>query len=272
MGPAAAAQASCAGRRPNCGDCAGRSTRGAHPKHFPHGCDLGRVEAQRLVERLRLLPRRKGSMWEEGRHAGPGDGRGVGPAAAQAVCAGRTPNCRGCAGRGTRGAHIKHELHVCDAGRVPAQRLVERPRVLPRRKGSMWEERGRRHAGPGDERGSVCREEPNCGGCAGRGTRGAHIKRAHHGCNAGRVPAQRLVERRRFLPRRKGSMWEEGRHAGPGDGRGVWGGGGGASSVRREDTQLRRLCWQWHGAHRKHALHGCDAGRVPARDVCVKRC
>ena len=28
---------------------------------------------------------------EEGRHAGPGDGRGVGLAAAQAACAGRNP-------------------------------------------------------------------------------------------------------------------------------------------------------------------------------------
>ncbi len=35
-------------------------THGAHPKHLTHGCDAGRVEAQRLVERLRLLPSRKG--------------------------------------------------------------------------------------------------------------------------------------------------------------------------------------------------------------------
>ena len=33
----------------------GPDTRGAHPKHMVHGRDLGRVEAQRLIERLRLL-------------------------------------------------------------------------------------------------------------------------------------------------------------------------------------------------------------------------
>ena len=44
------------------------------------------------------------------------------------------PNCGG-SGQGTRGAHVKHVLHVCDAGRVEAQRLVERGRALPSRKG-----------------------------------------------------------------------------------------------------------------------------------------
>ena len=35
--------------------------------------------------------------------------------------------------QGTRGAHIKHVAHVCDAGRVEIERLVER-RVLPSRR------------------------------------------------------------------------------------------------------------------------------------------
>ena len=47
-------------------------------------------------------------------------GAGAG-AAAQAVCPGRTPNCGGCAGKGRRGAHIKHGPHGCDAGCVPAR-------------------------------------------------------------------------------------------------------------------------------------------------------
>ena len=33
-------------------------------------------------------------------------------------------------GRGTHGAHLKHVRHACDAGRVEAQRLVERGRSL----------------------------------------------------------------------------------------------------------------------------------------------
>ena len=32
---------------------------------------------------------------------------------------------------GMRGAHLEHVLHICDTGRVEAQRLVERTRILP---------------------------------------------------------------------------------------------------------------------------------------------
>ena len=35
-------------------------------------------------------------------------------------------------GQGTRGAHVEHPAHVRDLGRVDAERLVERLRVLPR--------------------------------------------------------------------------------------------------------------------------------------------
>ena len=35
----------------------GTGRRGAHMKHVPHVWDVGRVEAQRLVERIRALPR-----------------------------------------------------------------------------------------------------------------------------------------------------------------------------------------------------------------------
>ena len=39
------------------------STRGAHLKHSFHARDLGRVEAQRLIERLRPLPSQKGGIY-----------------------------------------------------------------------------------------------------------------------------------------------------------------------------------------------------------------
>ena len=39
-------------------------------------------------------------------------------------------------GQGTRGAHLKHIQHTCDARRVEAQRLVE-CRALPSAKGSI---------------------------------------------------------------------------------------------------------------------------------------
>ena len=42
--------------------CGGQGTCGAHFEHLVHGRDLGRVEAERLVERRRFLPSRKVGM------------------------------------------------------------------------------------------------------------------------------------------------------------------------------------------------------------------
>ena len=58
----------------------GQSTRGAHAEHSAHVRDLGRVETERLVERLRALPSRKAGMRCEKR-CGPGGVR-----ATQAAC------------------------------------------------------------------------------------------------------------------------------------------------------------------------------------------
>ena len=60
------------------GTCVGRTrlkvgasgTRGAHRKHGLHARDLGRVEAQRLIERTRPLPSYKGGICEARRGAG----------------------------------------------------------------------------------------------------------------------------------------------------------------------------------------------------------
>jgi len=71
---------------------------------------------------------------EEGRHAGRKAARALGGGGASSVLGG--PNYGGC-WQGTRGAHRKHLLHGCDAGRVEAQRLVERRRFLPGRKASI---------------------------------------------------------------------------------------------------------------------------------------
>ena len=60
-----------------------RSTR-AHPKHLAHACDLGRVEAQRLVERRRVLPSRK-TAYDAGREAR----RAWGSGGASGTCTGR---------------------------------------------------------------------------------------------------------------------------------------------------------------------------------------
>jgi len=57
-----AAQAACTEKARLKAVGGGQGTRGAHLEHRPHDCDLGRVEAQRLVERVRreLLSRREG--------------------------------------------------------------------------------------------------------------------------------------------------------------------------------------------------------------------
>ena len=64
-------------------------------------------------------------------------------------------------GQGTRGAHIKHGGHVCDAGRVKIQRLVEHPCFLSSRKGGM---RAGRREGDGAAVAHVtCGRGPNWG-------------------------------------------------------------------------------------------------------------
>ena len=63
-----------------------------------------------------------------------------GVAAAQAASNGRARLGIGGAGHaaeGTRGAHLEHGAHVLDAGRVEAQRLVERTRELPSQEEGM---------------------------------------------------------------------------------------------------------------------------------------
>ena len=54
---------------------------------------------------------------------------------------------QGCGGQGTRGAHLEHDSHVRDLGRVEAERLVERRRVLPSPKAGM--RRGKRYGSGG---------------------------------------------------------------------------------------------------------------------------
>ncbi len=51
-----------------------QGTRGAHVEHIVHGRDLGRVEVQRLVERICALPSRKEGM-RCGARCGLGSGR-----------------------------------------------------------------------------------------------------------------------------------------------------------------------------------------------------
>ena len=69
----------------------GQGTRGAHVEHVDHGRDLGRVEAERLVERRRGLPSRKAGMRCRKKY-GPGGVRALGVHGgddASGICTGR---------------------------------------------------------------------------------------------------------------------------------------------------------------------------------------
>ena len=126
----------------------GMGRRGAHGKQVLHVSEAGGVEAQRLVERMRVLPSPKGGMLR-GRQAGQEtEGRGR-----DGLSDARRGPDWWVGGTGTRGAHLKHVLHVRDAGRVEAQRLVERIRVLPSAKEGML--RGRQAGQEAGGRGAV---------------------------------------------------------------------------------------------------------------------
>ena len=77
---------------------------------------------------------------------GPECGRACGVAAVLKRHARRGVDSR-LGGQGTGGAHMEHEAHGCDAGSVEAQRLVERPRVLPSRVGKKGIQSGAVRAG-----------------------------------------------------------------------------------------------------------------------------
>ena len=185
------------------GKLGARACARAHRKHGVHACHLGRVETQQLVERGRALCRVEGRAYEMragrqkgvlvrlrlkiGRRAravrtrnmvfmdltldvsklsgwlnafascrvetrackvrrGPGDERCVRAKAAQAVCREEGPTRGGT--QGTNGTYPKHGVHGYDAGRVKAQRLVDRLRVLPSRKGGYGKQ-GEVRAGEG---------------------------------------------------------------------------------------------------------------------------
>ena len=202
------------GKGPSQG-CGGQGTRGAHVEHVAHVRDLGRVEAERLVERRHALLSRKAGMRCAVR-CGPGGVRAWGGGDAIGVHGeGPIQGCM-CGGQSTRGAHVEHLVHVRDLGRVEAERLVELVRPLPSRKAGM---RCAVRCGPGGVRalgsGDACgvHGKGPTQGCGGRGTRRAHEQHAVHVRDLGRVEAERLVEHRRALCRVKKRACGAGRGA-----------------------------------------------------------
>eukprot|EP00964_Phaeocystis_antarctica_P140615 scaffold105480_cov45-Phaeocystis_antarctica.AAC.1 len=180
----------------------GRARGGVHEEHELHGRDAGGVEAQRLVERRRVLPRVERRAYDAGRGIRTGRRKRAGDGGARSVVQGRARLQIG--GRPRGGAHSEHPVHPCDAGGVEAQRLVERLRDLPRVERRAYGA-GRR-AGREAEGGGRPRCTQRAGERArlqiwGRARGGAHVEHVAHVRDAGGVEAQRLVERRRALPR-----------------------------------------------------------------------
>ena len=105
-------------------------------------------------------------------------------------------------GRACTEAHIKHFVHVRDAGCVETQRLVEHFRDLPSGKGGYEEGETPRVWGGREVTGRCKLRVGEDAAADGRqDTRGeAHLKHVAHVRDAGGVEAQRLVERRRILP------------------------------------------------------------------------
>ena len=182
-------------------DCECRGHRAhAHRKHAKHGCDAGSVEAQRLVEHRRVLPSRK-----EGVRCGARCCAGRQAVGRQAVGRGWAGGARECAERTKNMYPMSVTLDVSKLSgwlKTDAYCRVERERAYTMRAARCGPECGRacgvaavlkRHARRGvDSR------------LGGQGTGGAHMEHEAHGCDAGSVEAQRLVERPRVLPSRVG--------------------------------------------------------------------
>ena len=82
--------------------------------------------------------------------------------------------------RAQGGAHVKHPVHVRDAGRVEAQRLVEYPCCLPSRKESM-------------------RCETRCRGGGGRGVARRRLPSGVQGRRNRQMHGRALAERTRSM-------------------------------------------------------------------------
>ena len=93
----------------------GQGTRGAHVEHLDHDRDLGRVEAERLVELVRALPRRKAGM-RCGKRCGPGGVKALGGGDTNGVH-GEGPT-QGCRAKGTR---LEHAVRWGSGGRKGAR-------------------------------------------------------------------------------------------------------------------------------------------------------
>jgi len=184
----------------------GQGTRGAHPKHADHARSLGGVEAQRLVERRRLLPsQREGHA--TGARCGPGGGRAWGSGGASGMHGeGPIKAFGGARARAGRTWNIPRMIVALEVSRLSGWLNAE---ATCRVKGRGMQSCGAR-CGPGGRRGreAAVAQAASTGKAwlkawRSQGMRGAHLEHAFYIGDLGGVEAQRLVERPRDLPSRR---------------------------------------------------------------------
>ena len=193
---------------------------GAHREHGPHVRDAGRVEAERLVELLRALPRSRTAGMRFTARCGPEGVRALGWLRHNRRARGGTDS-QGC---GSQRARVERTLSIryifvtLDVSKLSGWLNLATPCRVERRACDAGS-----GIGPGGREGVawVAAMQAACTGgwpgsrLWGQGTRGAHIEHPLHIRDAGRVEAERLVERVRTLPSQKVGM-RCGKRCGPG--------------------------------------------------------
>ena len=165
-------------------------------EHVVHISDLGRVEAERLVELVRLLPSRKAGV-RCGKPYGPGGAGALSGGSASGVHGeGRLKRLWGLRARAERTLNMDCMFVTLDVSKLSGWLNADAIcRVERRACDARGEVRpGRREALGGGDAIGVHAEGPTRG-CGGQGTREAHVEHGVHGRDLGRVEAERLVER-----------------------------------------------------------------------------
>ena len=212
------------GGRPRCTQRVGEGSTAdwgqgtGHVKHAEHVRDAGGVEAQRLVERRRELPR----VGKRAYGAGGGVAREAGARRATAVHAAHRGglDCRLGAGHGAGRTKNIRSMVVVTLEVSKLSGWLNTDADCRESKGGhavRGEVRARRREAAGDH--GARRVQGRARMQIGSRVRGgAHLEYAAHARDAGGVEAQRLVERRRALPNRTEGTYGAGRGCGPADG------------------------------------------------------
>ncbi len=137
------------------------------------------------------------------KRCGPGGVRALGVAATQSARTGRARlKAVGARARAERTTNMRPMSVTLDVSKLSGS-LNAHADCRVERRACEWDGPGGVGA-LGGGGGSGMHGEGPTQGCGGQGTRGAHVEHADHGRDAGRVEAERLVERKRVLPSRKG--------------------------------------------------------------------